>query len=520
MALHQWSRRLNRDGWAFRARRDHGAVIAESTASRRIARGAAGRCQAPGVRPVLSAGTAVNPRTLIVCLAVALTYTVPAWCEDQRTTEQRYSQVPSAEPTSTANSGLFPKVGQSLLAAGIDLHGFIFEHFLANPSAGSIPGNTTNIAPTFLEADFDLQRLLGLTGGNLHVSQAFDLFTSNNPGFAVQGGGVLTAYQALPLVTRSRLNLLTYEQKLLDGKLSIEFGRTNAYRYFFLPNGLDIANQQSSAIYVDGNFVPYQFPEWGARATYFLTPVWYLQAGVFEDNFRRTIYNGNSWGVKDAVGAQLLAELNYRSTFAQERLPANMEVGFEWDTNPGGGTQKGSNLVYSPAYTAAKYPGGGVAYLQGQKVIWAGLPNGNGPPKNIALYGSAAASVSKPQPVDFDAMIGTTLTGFLSGRPLDAFGLQARYQRLSQIEANFETRAQTISGSLGTKQPRDNYAFEAIYNAQLRPWAALQPFVEYFTAADDYYVPFAPNRPHDGFMVGAYLNLSLGPLLGTSHNPF
>ena len=43
-----------------------------------------------------------------------------------------------------------------------------------------------------------------------------------------------------------------------------------------------------------------------------------------------------------------------------------------------------------------------------------------------------------------DALTGVNFTGFIPGRPFDALGLQVHYQRLSAIEANFETTVETM----------------------------------------------------------------------------
>ena len=91
---------------------------------------------------------------------------------------------------------------------------------------------------------------------------------------------------------QSPLGLLTYEQKMFDDRLAIEFGRTSAYHYFFLPNGLDSFTNTSTVVYADSDFLPAVWPLWGARATYYLTHTWYLQAWAFEDNYRRKSITG------------------------------------------------------------------------------------------------------------------------------------------------------------------------------------------------------------------------------------
>ena len=163
-------------------------------------------------------------------------------------------------------------------------------------------------------------------------------------------------------------------------------------------------------------------------------------------------------------------------------------------------------------------------FAQGQKVVYRGpaRPEG-GPPFNIALYGSLDTSVDKPQAIDFDMLAGVNVTGFVPGRPLDAFGLQVKYQRLSAIEQARETLVQRIVGHLDGTQSRNGYAVELVGNVQVTPAISVRPIVEYFIHPDNYYGPPAAGRyqrPQSGFEAGVFAVVSLGRLLGTSTKPF
>ena len=77
--------------------------------------------------------------------------------------------------------GLFQETGRALLERGIDIHGIAFDHFLANPSAGVVLGQRTNLAVLRPAADFDLGRLDGLTGANIQVGLTFFGLRSDIP---------------------------------------------------------------------------------------------------------------------------------------------------------------------------------------------------------------------------------------------------------------------------------------------------------------------------------------------------
>ncbi len=429
--------------------------------------------------------------------------------------------VPAPISRPTINTGLFPEFGNKLLERGIDFHGVLLDRFLANPSAGSQTGNTYNLGIFRPTVDIDLEKLIGLPGGNIHVAENVFFLRSGIPSLLVQTGGVIDGYQTTPLNGKTVLSLLTYEQKLLDGRLSIEAGRTNVHRYFFIPNSLDPFSYDSPALNANADFNSFPFGVWGGKVTYRLTPAWYVQAGAFEDNYRRAVNKPYVLGTRDASGAQVLGEVGYRTEFDTDPYPANMELGFLWNTRGNELTnRKGTSLTATPATVAANYPGGGVIFFQGGKVVWRGAGGGFGPPKNVQVFGSLNVAVEKPQPLDMDALLGVNFTGFIPGRPLDAFGLQGRYQRLSQIEASFEQRARRRVGSLDLVQPCNSLAFEAIARIAVAPGTTLSPFVQYYVNPDNYEVPFQRNRGQDGFMAGIFGTIALGPALGTSRKPF
>ena len=427
--------------------------------------------------------------------------------------------LPTSAPPLT---GLFPSVGETLLGMGIDVHGIAFDHFLANPTAGNVPGQTYNLGVLSPTIDFDLYKLLGIPGANIHTQVTLFGLRSNIPNIITDIGGFLDGYQTTPDPDTASivLSMLTYEQKFLNGDLSIEGGRTNVYQYFLLPNGLDIFNEPSSTFSVDGDFNANPFPTWGGRITYHMTPKWYVQGGAFDDDYFRAVFNPDNFGLDGSSGAQILGEVGYRSEFDNAKFPANLEAGFEWNTRHGVYNVKGSALLATPFNQATDYRGGGLVFFQGEQVLWRGSRQPFGPPANIALWGSADASVDKPQPIDMDATIGVNLTGLIPRRPFDALGISAHYQRLSAFETNYETEIQNIFAGPGRRQPRDNYSFEVIANLVLAPWLELDPLVQYYVNPDNLFNPAQTRRPSDGFIAGAFAIVPLGHLLGTSGKPF
>ena len=450
---------------------------------------------------------------------------------NQNTSGDQTSKFVSLPTSPPPHIGLFPEFGETLLDDGIDFHGIAFDHFLANPTAGVNHGKTINLGALRPAVDLDLGKLAGIPGGNIHFAMTFFGLRSDLPQAITQTGGVLTGFQTTPATQTAIVSVLTYEQRLLNDRLSIQFGRTNAYNYFLLPNSLDPFTHYSSTFQVTGDFASQPYPVWGGVATYKLSPAYYVQGGLFEDNYRYTTNYGDRFGDSESTGVQAIGEIGHRNDFTTARYPSNFEAGIEWNTRHGeqDSNLKGTGAPSIPFLQAANFAGGGVLFLQGLQTMWRGAKPAYGPPPNIALYGSLDVAVDKPQPIDLDTMIGLNFTGLIPGRPLDALGIQARYQRLSQVEADQETFRETVFSvlqhhfsDLGSTQPRDGWAYEAVGNIQVTPAIAFRPLVEYFVHPDGYYPPSAtrPGRPTSGFEAGFFAVVSIGRLLGTSLKPF
>lgn len=191
----------------------------------------------------------------------------------------------------------------------------------------------------------------------------------------------------------------------------------------------------------------------------------------------------------------------------------------EYDTRSGYSNADGSPALVNSHTSAADYPGGGVLFVQGLQTVWRGPAQRGGQPKNINIFGSLSASVDKPQPIDADALLGMNFTGLIPGRPLDAFGIQARWQRLSAIEAKFETLAHNFYAGRGPRQGRDGVAFELIDSIQVTPAISIRPLAEYFNHPDNL-GDVRLGRAKSGFEVGLFTMASIGRLLGTSAKPF
>lgn len=275
---------------------------------------------------------------------------------------------PSLPISGPPRTGLFVDAGRTLIEDGIDIHGIAIDHFLANPSVGNIIQQTYNLLALAPAVDFDLQRLAGVKGATVRVIVTLFGLRSNIPTIARDTGGFDDGFQTMlaPSTTPVLLSVLTYEQKLLNDRLSIEFGRANIYRSFLLPNALDFFGDYGTTLTVDGNTNSIPYPVWSAHATYHFTTKWYVQAGAYQANFYRAVYNNFNLGAGSSSGAQVLGELGYRSEFNNASYPANFEIGNEFNTAGHGYYNiKATGVLASSRNTATAYAGGGVVFFEG-----------------------------------------------------------------------------------------------------------------------------------------------------------
>ena len=118
------------------------------------------------------------------------------------------------------------------------------------------------------------------------------------------------------------------------------------------------------------------------------------------------------------------------------------------------------------------------------------------------------------QNFDVEAWLGGIFTGVIPGRPLDHFGMRIHYLQLGADYAHSETEARILAGGNASPQPRNEYAFEASYTLQVAPGIMFEPTAQYVVNQDTYYIPKTRIAPRNGFVVSAFLVVSLDHMLG------
>ena len=391
----------------------------------------------------------------------------------------------------------------------------------ANP-IGGIRQGTAYTGQILFGIDADLGRLAGIDGGSLHtlVTQRHGRGLSND--FI---GNSTSVQEIFGAGQTSRLTLLSYEQKLFDGRLDIEFGRLPA-NAAFLTSPL-YCNFQTNATcgsptfaFVDTNFTYYPVSTWAAHAKLWLTDTVFLHAGAYEVNPRtqQPTDNGIDWSTRGATGVVVPMELSYSTTFANDPLPRNYGIGGIVDESDYADPvldTRGGPSVFSGLDRLTRF-GRSLIYARFDQMVWRPDPNA---PRGLTLFGVAMKGTGGRQVEDYFLEGGVVLTGTFDDRPYDTAGFVISTQKYSALGlANLRAARASLGfdpGSVASQQ----IMMELNYGIQLSPAARLTPNLQYIVNPDNQRFPFRARPIANAFVLGAKFSVDLFTLAGYAKGP-
>jgi porin len=415
--------------------------------------------------------------------------------------------------TPSVRSGPLAPLANRLADYGLNFHALYLGAMEYNPSTGERTGQSAFASEIRPGVDIDLDKIFSIPGAQIHIDESIFFLTDNvghGPSFATQASGYFSANPIMQPKRDNYLTLLTYEQKLLHDRIDIEVGRMNANHYFDLPNCTTGLTCGDPIEMLSGGGAPPAYAFWGGRASYQLTPTYYIQVGAFENDPTDTDTHGFRWTTSSAAGAKYDAELGYKSSFAQVAYPGNYELIGVYNTDhfklpDGTATRQGTfSILTRLQQTIWRADHGATAKLD---------------PANIAAFGSISADPDKFQPYNYFVQAGLTYTGFLPSRPLDRIGIMGSWVSVAKHELNFQREARVAAGGPNVMTPSNSFSFEVDASIFLAADAALQPFIEYNINNDTFYNVNSPTVPKDGVVVGATLIVYLGRFLGLAAPP-
>lgn len=393
--------------------------------------------------------------------------------------------------------------------------------FATNPSGGRRQGSGY-AGQVFFGLDADLGRLAGIDGGSVHAivtqrhgrSISNDFIGNTTSVQEIQGGG-----------QTAHLTALSYEQKLFDNRLDIEFGRVLANPNFlaspfycnFQNNGICGAPKGAFKM---TNLTWWPIATWGAHAKAWVTDTVFVHAGVYEVNPRdqRADQNGIDWSTRGATGVVVPVEVGYATNFGNDPLPRNYGIGALIDRSdyqdPVQDVRRGSSLI-SGLDPLTRF-GRSAVYARFDQMVWRPDPKGV---QGLTLFGAFLAATGGRQFEDYFLNGGAVLTGTFAGRPYDTLGFGFALEHFSPLGlANF--RAARTALGLGRNVAATQTILEASYGIQVTPAIRLMPNLQYVINPQLHERFFAqPKRVPDAFVIGAKLSVDLFTLAGFAQGP-
>ena len=406
-----------------------------------------------------------------------------------------------------------------MAARGLTFDVNIYDFYQANPTMGLRPGNQSNSAYFVLSMTADMQKLAGISGGTINFTQTF-FGLVRNLNMAADIGDTTVGYQPPYNPNNNRLSLFTYQQKLLDDRLVVEFGRTHPDRYYGLPPCNSINSCFQDLFYINAGWTSPLYGVWGANIAYKLSPTTYIQTGAFSVNPNTNVLSGYDFGYERLAGAVVMSEIGYRTDYTQTTYPGRASLtGFynTADHDDNFKTVLGTPRGLNPGSPVLQKSGTSGIVLTGTQTVWradGGREVDNPRPTAVSLYTGTGYAVDPTIPIRFNSFAGILLQAPDQSRPNDTYGLKANWQRLNANYADFLSQANFISGGSGAPYSRDKLIFEANAHIDVGAGVILEPVVQYVVNPNSFWNPYTARRAKDGIYAGFTLVVPLGTLLG------
>ena len=225
-------------------------------------------------------------------------------------------QIPE-NPMPKSKDGPLANQGQWLVDHGITPHLTFTQLYFANPGVGVETDQSESVSIFTVGASLDLEKMIGLSGGTIHYEHLFAPWI-HNLNYGMQASSTIVGTLGPYIPKTSHLTLFTYEQKLLDDKLTLEAGKSNAGNYFALPmcNSPTLCVSATLQNIVGINPPPYA--NWSARMAYDLSPKLRVQTGWWRSDAAFPFTNGwesNSGDIGGQMSNVYLANMSYRTDF-------------------------------------------------------------------------------------------------------------------------------------------------------------------------------------------------------------
>ncbi|SDA11608.1 carbohydrate porin [Sphingomonas sp. NFR15] len=405
---------------------------------------------------------------------------------------------------------------QPLAAQGITL-ALSYTGEAAGNVSGGLRRDSAYTGQVYLGADFDMDHIVGINGGTIH----FAVTNRHGDSLSAIAIGNNTSVQEVWGTQNTHLAILTWEQKLFDGRLDIEAGRSQA-NIHFLNSPLYCNFQTNSAcgnptfVFKNSNFTYFPASSWMAQARVQFTPRWFLHAGVYEVNpdRKRADDHGFNFSTRNATGVVVPWEAGYADDSYATRLPGHYILGGWFDRGDYADPVRDASggIAILTGKPAATLHGRSGLYFRFDQMLTRPDPNSK---RGLAVFGVAMTNLTGRVEESHYLELGLLQTGTFRGRDADTIGFLINDQQFSDL-AMERMRAARMSAGGDGNIGRHQYMMELAYGAQLSPAVRISPNIQYILHPDQTGAPFRTKNIGNALVFGFKFTIDAPTLLGAS----
>ena len=339
-----------------------------------------------------------------------------------------------------------------------------------------------------LGTHFDLQKLLGWHDAEfqLTITDRNGDNVGNDRVYDPRVGGFSSVQEVWGRGQIWRLTQMWYQQKFMDGKLDMKFGRFGEGEDFnsFACDFQNLAFCGSQVgNWVGGIWYNWPVSQWATRIKYHLTPELYAQVGAYEQN-PSNVENDNGFKLSGSgtQGAVLPVELVWTPHINE--LPGEYRLGYYYSTADAQDVYKDSHgqaaAISGEAYRSASSKHG--FWFGAQQQISSKASDAS---RGLTLFANATLHDKKTNAIDNYVQAGVVYKGLFDARSKDDIGFA-----VARIHANpaYRHNAEALNTASGISD-YDNPAYVPVqdteYNAELyygvhvTNWLTLRPNLQY-----------------------------------------
>lgn len=418
---------------------------------------------------------------------------------------------------------LLSDMGQALKRYGITPHFIGSYAYFSNPSTGVETGKNEQMGVLMAGFDADLQKMNLIHGGTIHFEQMWFPY-HHNLDYGSQAGSILVGNPPPYVPKVAHLSRFTYEQRLFDDKLSVEFGKSNPGAFYGKSLCIYEFSCVNPVLQKTAYFSAAPYAGWGARIAYEIMPKLVLSAGAWRTYGAFPFTNGweKGWDSKrvyDDEGNLYIAGLVRKEEWRDTAYPTTWELFFfrnDHRYEDSYYTVNGTSLATDKTSPPRMHSGMTGMHLGAKTVVWRkdGGNKEKSSPTTLSLYGNFSHIFTQNVYTGLRtyANAGLILAAPFESRPMDSYGLNFNVARITKDKQRFLT--ESYLGQDHWQPKRTEYQVSLDATIPATPDVILQVSAARTWNTTTWMQPEVNKAPKDGYSVNFSVTILMDQLLG------